>query len=379
MSNKSNIESILNTKYDFRYNEINNKLEYKLKNSEHYSEIKEYDLNSILRLANASLTKKVLKKELAELLNSSFTPTYNPFLDYFISLPSWKPGEPDYIEMLASTISVSSSEVINWKKWFRKWLVGTVACALSQDKTNQQVLVLVGGQGIGKTTWLYKLCPLNLRPYYYGGNINLGNKDSEIQLSENLFINLDELENLNKKGISSLKEFITKPSIKLRRPYGSFAETMPRRASFMGSVNNMEFLHDQTGNRRFLCFYTESIDYTHSIDLDKVYAQSYYLFQQEFQYWFCGEDIQEISYHNDKYIVVSLEQEILEKNFEPCLPGETPDLELETEELVAHIYQLSTLSKRLSPKTIGSALTKMNWPKRKTGGRRKWLLNKKED
>lgn len=146
----------------------------------------------------------------------------------------------------------------------------------------------------------------------------------------------------------------------------------------MGSVNNKEFLQDQTGNRRFLCFTAERIDYNHTIDLDKVFGQAYYFHQQEFTYWFNGSDIQEVTIHNDKYNAISLEQEILEKYFEPCPPSDIPDLELETEELVNHINELSTLSKRLSPKMIGSALTKMNWPKRKTAGRRKWLLKNKE-
>ena len=124
-----------------------------------------------------------------------------------------------------------------------------VACALDEEKVNHQVLVLVGPQGIGKSSWLNSLLPKELSGYLYSGLINPNNKDTLVHLSENLFINLDELENLNKTELGSLKSLITQSAIKLRKAYGMFNENLRRRASFMGSVNDAEFLTDSTGNR----------------------------------------------------------------------------------------------------------------------------------
>lgn len=371
----SNIENLLRKNFDFKYNEINNKLYYKTINELSHKEVKEYELNSILRYLKQSGEKKVQKKEVAEILNSNFTKSYNPFNEYFQSLQEWKEGDKDYIQELADTITVEDCEKINWNLWVKKWLVAVVACAIDDTLVNQTALIFTGKQGIGKTTWMKRLVPNILKEYYYGGSINLGNKDTEIQLSENLFINLDELENLNKKNISALKEVITKPSIKIRRPYGTSAENMARRASFMGSVNNKEFLSDNTGNRRFLCFETLQIDNNTPIQMDLVYAQALQLFKSGFTYWFNTAETIEINLHNCKYKEVTLEQEILERHFQPCEGNIKPDLELETENLLDLICQKSTIGKRLSPRLLGSELKRLNWPKRKTNGRRYWLLN----
>ena len=86
-------------------------------------------------------------------------------------------------------------------------------------------------------------------------------------MSECMLINLDELETLNKSEIGEMKELITKGTIRQRLPYARNNSSLIRRSSFVGSVNNGQFLTDITGNRRFLCFQALSINYLHKIDL----------------------------------------------------------------------------------------------------------------
>lgn len=370
----TNLEIALQTMYDFKYNEVNNKLYFKAKNQKEHQILDDYYFNSIVRELRATEATKILKKDVAELLNSSFVKKVNPFEEYFVGLPLWD-GKTDHIQELADTIEVSNETREFWNECFKKWIVASVACSFDRDITNHQVLIFSGAQGIGKTTWMKRLVPQTLSDYYYGGSINLGNKDTEIQLAENFLINLDELENLGKKNMSALKEIITKPSIKLRRPYGAVAETMQRRASFMGSINNLEFLTDTTGNRRFLCFEVLSIDNSHQLNMDQVYAQAFSMFINGFRFWMDTDDIQKIEMHNKNFQYVPLEQEILEKYFRPCIGNEKPDLELETEDLIEQLLSKSKLASRLSTNKLGSILSRMNWPKRKTKGRRYWLLS----
>ena len=148
-----------------------------------------------------------------------------------------------------------------------------VACVLDEKQVNQTVIVFSGKQGLGKTTWIEKLMPKQLKEYIFSGTINPSNKDTLIHLAECMLINLDELENLNRSEIGSLKEIITKTHIRMRKAYGHNNENMPRRASFAGSVNTAQFLNDTTGSRRFLCFEVEHIEYTHEIDINKVYLK----------------------------------------------------------------------------------------------------------
>jgi len=370
----SNTEAALQEKYDFKYNEVNNKLYFKSKVQKEYQILDDYYFNSIVRELRATEATKILKKDVAELLNSSFVKKVNPFEEYYNSLPEWD-GKTDHIQELADTIEVSDENREFWNECFKKWIVASVACSFDRDVTNQQVLIFSGAQGIGKTTWMKRLVPHQLAEYYYGGSINLGNKDTEIQLAENFMINLDELENIGRKNMAALKEIITKPSIKLRRPYGSVAETMPRRASFMGSINNLEFLTDTTGNRRFLCFEVFGIHNDHNLDMDWVYAQAFSLYIDKFKFWMDLSDIQKIETHNKNFQYVPLEQEILEKYFKPCLGNEKPEMELETEDLIEQLLSKSKMASRLSTNKLGSILNRLNWPKRKTKGRRYWLLN----
>lgn len=374
-NNFSTLEQSLCTIYDFKYNEVNNKLYFKLKSQQSFKTLDDYHLNSIIRELRATGVTKIQKKDVAEILNSSFVEKINPFGEYFMNLSSWADDQPDYIQELADTIEVADNDRDFWNRSFRKWLVASVACSIDSEITNQQVLIFSGAQGLGKTTWMKNLVPPVLSEYYYGGSINLGNKDTEIQLSENFLINLDELGNLGRKNMSALKEIITKPSIKLRRPYGTVAETMPRRASFMGSINNLEFLTDNTGNRRFLCFEVLGINKDHGLNLDLVYAQAVSLHLEGFIYWMDADDIKEIELHNKNFQYVPIEQEILEKHYSPCEGNQKADLEIETEDLIEKLCEKSKLASRLSANRLGSVLNRLNWPKRKTKGRRYWLLN----
>ena len=133
-----------------------------------------------------------------------------------------------------------------------------------------------------------------------------------------MLINLDELENLNRSEIGSLKEIITKTHIRMRKAYGHNNENMPRRASFAGSVNTAQFLNDTTGSRRFLCFEVEYIEYAHEIDINKVYAQALSLFTNGFRHWFNQEEIKEINQNNEQYQLRSPEEELLLTWFEPA-------------------------------------------------------------
>ena len=193
-----------------------------------------------------------------------------------------------------------------------------VACVLDEKQVNQTVIVFSGKQGLGKTTWMEKLMPKQLKEYIFSGTINPNNKDTLIHLAECMLINLDELENLNRSEIGSLKEIITKTHIRMRKAYGHNNENLPRRASFAGSVNTAQFLNDTTGSRRFLCFEVEHIEYTHEIDINKVYSQALKLHKEGFRHWFNQEEIKEINANNEQYQLRSPEEELLLTWFEPA-------------------------------------------------------------
>ena len=306
------LEMFLNKRYNFRYNIVTGKLEYKKVRNQMYKPITDFVENSILREVLKAKVKCSIQG-LRYLLLSDYVEQFDPFKDYFSTLPEIN-QEVDYITELANTITTTNQEL--WLECFKKWFVAMVACVTNEKVVNQTVIVFSGKQGIGKTTWMEKLVPKPLKDYLFSGTINPNNKDTLIHLAECMLINLDELENLNKTEIGSLKEIITKSHIRMRKAYGHNNETLPRRASFAGSVNTAQFLNDTTGSRRFLCFEVEHIEYHHNVNLDNCYKQALHLIDQGFRYWFNNEEIKNINQNNEQYQIKSPEEELLLTWFE---------------------------------------------------------------
>ena len=308
------LELFLSNKYIFRHNIVSGKLEFQYFGKKKWNVMNDFIENSMLRECLKGRIKTNLSS-LRNLLYSDFCELYNPFEDYFFNLPSYD-EKTDYITELANTITTTKQDL--WQQCFKKWLVAMVGCVLDDKVINHTVIVFSGKQGLGKTTWVEKLVPKQLKEYLFSGTINPNNKDTLVQLAECMLINLDELENLNRSEIGSLKEIITKTQIRMRKAYGHNNETMPRRASFAGSVNTAQFLNDSTGSRRFLCFELEGIQYQHDVDINMAFSQALYLFKSGFKFWFDQEEIKSITENNEQYQLRSPEEELLLTWFEPC-------------------------------------------------------------
>ena len=351
------LELFLSNKYVFRHNIVSGKLEFQYFGKKKWNVMNDFIENSMLRECLKGRIKTNLSS-LRNLLYSDFCVLFNPFEDYFFNLPSYD-EKTDYITVLANTITTTKQDL--WQQCFKKWLVAMVGCVLDDKVINHTVIVFSGKQGLGKTTWVEKLVPKQLKEYLFSGTINPNNKDTLVQLSECMLINLDELENLNRSEIGSLKEIITKTQIRMRKAYGHNNETMPRRASFAGSVNTAQFLNDSTGSRRFLCFELEGIKYQHNVDINMAFSQALFLFKSGFRYWFDQEEIKNITENNEQYQLHSPEEELLLTWFEPC-PKEEANLFLNASQIAAKLADRTKLN--LNDGTInklGKALKKHNF------------------
>ena len=353
------LELFLSNKYIFRHNIVSGKLEFQYFGKKKWNVMNDFIENSMLRECLKARIRTNISS-LRNLLNSDFCPLYNPFEDYFFSLPTYD-EKTDYITELANTITTTKQDL--WQQCFKKWMVAMVGCVLDDKVINHTVIVFSGKQGLGKTTWVEKLVPIQLKEYLFSGTINPNNKDTLVQLSECMLINLDELENLNRSEIGSLKEIITKTQIRMRKAYGHNNETMPRRASFAGSVNTAQFLNDTTGSRRFLCFELEGIQYQHKVDINLAFSQALFLFKSGFRHWFDQEEIKLITENNEQYQLHSPEEELLLTWFEPC-QREIATLFLNASQIGAKLAEKAKIN--LNDGTInkiGKALKKHNFVK----------------
>ena len=137
-----------------------------------------------------------------------------------------------------------------WLKWLKQSICGLYN-SMNRPYSLDLVLTLCGGQGIGKTRFFEKLA---LDPKYFGEGICLDprDKDSVKQATSKWICELGEIGSTMRKDMDSVKAFLTKSTDEYRLPYGRASLHYPRMTSFVGTVNDEQFLIDQTGNRRFL-------------------------------------------------------------------------------------------------------------------------------
>ena len=174
-------------------------------------------------------------------MESDFCNKVNPIREYLLNLPKPKGEDESEIIRLANCVVVRNPD--KWQHYFVKWLVAVVANAMDDLQCrNHTCLVLTGEQGKFKTTFLDLLCPEELKSYLFTGKIDPQGKDVQTLIAEYLFINIDDqLKALNKRDENELKNLITTPRVKYRRPYDTYIEEYPHLASFMASVNGNDF------------------------------------------------------------------------------------------------------------------------------------------
>jgi len=358
ISQFAKVEKHLNELYDIRYNEISNELEYRQKEDTGYKPLNENTIYRVLQHNNIHFSMA----NLLALLRSNFVQIYNPFKDYFESLTTWnEQSDADHIDKLSFYIYAKEPE--RFKIHFKKMLVRSIACALTDGIFNKQAFILVHDkQNSGKSTFCRWLCPQKLKNYY-AENISI-DKDSLISLSENIFINLDELATLSKVELNTLKSMFSKDYIKIRRPFERKPCVSPRRANFIGSTNKTEFLTDETGSVRWLCFEIDGInwDYQNDLDINKVWAQAYSLFKAGFKYQLNEDEVKENEKVNKDFQISTPEMELIQQNYEPATK-EKHEVFYTTTEMQHHLMKKYENNIKLNIINLGKALKMLGFEK----------------
>jgi len=303
------IEQYLQENYLFRRNVLNGKVEYATKNAEGVcSDWRPLTLEAqnsiVLRVLREGILEKGNPKDLIKLyVESEEVKPFNPIVDYLESLPKW--DGHNYVADLFSRIPGISTEQA---AFLATWLRAVVAHWLQMDTLhgNEVVPTLIGGQGCGKTTFLRRLLPKHLEQYYLD-HLNLSNKfDKEMALTNNLLVNLDELEAIRPSQQAALKQTLSKNKVNGRRIYGSSQDDRPRYASFVSSTNNPHPLTDVTGSRRYICVKIPqgvNINNKGDINYEQLYAQVLYeLRELKAPYWFNNEEVARIQELNQEFV-----------------------------------------------------------------------------
>ena len=330
LQNSLAVEQFLTDNYLFRRNILNGKVEYlilttkKTDNQSVWRTLTPEALNSIVRKAKQEqITKNSPKTDIQEVIYSDATPVYDPISEFLMHLPKWD-GQNHLAKLFSRLPGISSEQLDFLVIWFRS----AVAHWLQKDKlhANESVPTLIGSQGCGKSTFIARLLPPELQEYYLD-HLNLSNKfDKEMALTNNLLVNLDELDAIRPSQQAALKQTLSKIKVNGRTIYGSSQQDRPRYASFVATTNNPHPLSDVTGSRRFICIEIpdgQYIDNAGEIDYEQLYAQLVYEVNElKAPYWFTNEQVARIQELNQNYTDEKDITEIIEACFRKPNEGE---------------------------------------------------------
>ena len=256
----------------------------------------------------------------------------------------------------------------------KKWLVGMVAGWISEDVVNNVILVFIGEQGAYKTTWFNYLLPPQLKQYFYTKtNANRMTRDDLLTLAQYGLVCCEELDTMRPAELNQLKAAVTMPSIDERAAYAHFHEHRKHIASFCGTGNNVSFLSDPTGNRRWLPFEVESIvsPREHPFCYEGIYSQALALYKSGFTFWFTKEEIQEQNRHNRKFETPRLEYELVDLYFRK--PLEHENSMFMTSSRVLQVIG-SGITQKLSATRIGMAFNELGFKRVRYHGIRGYLV-----
>ena len=401
------------------------------------------DINTMVCQCVAEKGVNISTNEMWTALKSDMVPAVHPLREWLDGLKPYTADQPDWIDMVAQQVRVKNNDNIDnlrpnqyplgaqgedknqqpkqldpttcsarnntasgegnnttlsytnlhnttpsadrlWRGCFKKWFVAMVASWMKDEVVNHTVLVLVGRQGIFKTTWLDNLIPPELRAYSskmpLSGQIS---KDDRLRLCENAMLNIDELDAICGREMNIVKSLLTSTDVNERAAYGRLKERRVRLASFCASTNKREFLTDITGNRRWLPFEVESIQnpFHTIIPYERLYAQAKALVEEGiFSYWFDMEEMEVLEAHNEEFRAQENEEQLLPILFD--IPAEGKGEFMTTAQISERLVTYGNIKKPMALNRLGMLLGTVGYSKvnRRIGGNktRGWLVYQRD-
>lgn len=228
----------------------------------------EHELTQDIQLGNTTLKKgelpsnfeSVVKVYFENVIGAAFTSqamldgmetflserSFNPVKEYMENARDQWDKRERINKMLQTYLGADDEPLIS--KIAEMWLVGAVAKVYEPYVKFDYVLDLVGGQGVGKTSFLQKIGG----QWYTDAVTDFSNKDNYDIMLKHLIVNDDEMVASNRMSFAETKSFISKTSLRFRKPYMRRTQEFSKNFVLARTSNHIEYLKDKTGERRFL-------------------------------------------------------------------------------------------------------------------------------
>lgn len=269
--NMSNVIAILKAHPDFRdkirYNTFKQVLEIDGKELQDEDTLRVQHILQI-KFGLHSITKDTVY---SALVHCAYDNRYDEAQDWLKSLV-WD-GEKRLFNWLHTATNVEDNTYTRGVG--TQWFIGMVNRIMNPGCIFDYMLVLVGGQGIGKTS-LFRIIGGEWYKSFTGG---IEGKDFYMQMRGAIIMDLDEGATLYKSEAIKIKSIITTTHDEFRAPYDRIPKKYPRHFVFSMSTNEIEPFRDATGNRRYW-----AVDIEGMVQFDWLKANREQLFAEAL-YW----------------------------------------------------------------------------------------------
>ena len=198
---------------------------------------------------------------------------FNPLVEYLSGL------EWDGVKRVSNWLStyLGSTQPMEYQEIVgKKWLVGAVARAMRPGCKMDNLLVLEGEQGIGKST-VFSI----LGGEFYSDSLQgVTSKDDYMLMAGKWILEVPEMGAVLRAGLAEVKAFFTRSQDEYRKPYARLMTKAKRTCVFGGTTNDDDYLRDETGSRRFWPVKCEEIDLDGlQRDVMQLWAEAYNMYQ----------------------------------------------------------------------------------------------------
>lgn len=262
------------------------------------------------------------------------------------------------------------------------WLVAAVARVFQPGCKVDEMLVLEGGQGWGKSTCIRELFGA---AWYTEMSERPDAKDFLIVMQGSWGVEIGEMQAFSKAEINQVKLIITRRNDKFRPPYERHASDHPRQCVFVGTTNGDQYLVDPTGGRRFLpvACREANVDYIRSAR-DQLWAEAMVKYRQGFEWWSYPQDMARAE--QDARFVTDSWEELVKRYLDGkaganAYPNDRhgPIEQIATTELLTNALGLDTARHGRPEQTrVGQIMMRLGWKKNRlppdSTGYRAWVF-----
>ena len=295
----------MESRYVFRRNTIMGWTEYRPNHTwvTPWRPVTKQVVNTFVTDLQLSGLENAWDRDVRRYIESTHIRDFDPVEEYLFNQACNWDGR-DHIRALAATVPTENPS--QWAEWFHTWFLAMVAQWKGLDRRygNAIVPLLISGQGMHKSAFCRSLLPPELRAWGYTDNLSLAEeRPVHLAMAQMLLINLDEFNRISpQKQQGFLKNILQLPAVKVKRPYASHIEEVPRLASFIATTNMTDVLTDPTGSRRFVGVQvTGNIDVSQTPNYVQLYAQAQAELQAGARYWFDDAETDVIMLHNRRF------------------------------------------------------------------------------